>query len=70
VGGDANNDGVVTSADIIHLVNFVFKGGAAPEPNWLTGDTNCDELVTSADVIQLVGFVFKGGAPPCDACAP
>lgn len=70
VGGDANNDGVVTSADIIYLVNFVFKGGSPPLPNWLSGDANCDDVVTSGDVIYLVGFIFKGGAPPCDACAP
>jgi hypothetical protein len=28
--GDVNADCRITSSDIIYLVNFVFKGGAAP----------------------------------------
>ena len=64
--GDVNLDGVITSADIIYLVNYVFKGGAAPQPIEDSGDANCDGAVTSADIIYLVAFVFKGGpAPDC-----
>ena len=68
--GDTNDDGVITSADIIRLVIYVFKGGPAPVPVPLAGDANCDNTLTSADIIHLVGFVFKGGEPPCDVCAP
>jgi hypothetical protein len=67
--GDVNVSGTITSADIIGLVNFVFKGGAAPLPCTASGDVNCSGTVTSADIIGLVNFVFKGGASPCDACA-
>jgi hypothetical protein len=63
--GDANEDGLHTSADIIWLVNYIFKGGPSPKPVPLAGDTNRNSLVTSADVIFLVGYVFKSGAPPC-----
>lgn len=62
--GDVNADGVTTSADIIYLVNYVFKGGPPPV-NPGTGDVNCDGTVTSADIIYLVCYVFKGGPPPC-----
>lgn len=66
--GDANEDATITSADIIYLVNYVFKGGATPIPCEAVGDVNCDGSVTSADIIYLVNYVFKGGAPPCDVC--
>jgi len=66
--GDVNLDGVITSADIIYKVNFVFKGGFKPLPCEGAGDVNCSGTVTSADIIYLVGFVFKGAAPPCDIC--
>ena len=66
--GDVNENGNLTSADIIYLVNFVFKGGAAPLPYEAAGDTDCNGSVTAADVIQMVNHVFKGGPEPCDAC--
>jgi len=69
VAGDVNASGTITSADIITLVNFVFKGGVAPSPCEANGDVNCSGSVTSADIITMVNFVFKGGAAPCDICS-
>jgi len=66
--GDVNVTSSITSADIIYLVGYVFKGAAAPLPCAASGDVNCSGSVTSADIIYLVGYVFKGGDPPCDAC--
>jgi hypothetical protein len=68
VSGDVNLSGTVTSADIIVLVNFVFKGGATPQPCAANGDVNCGGTVTSSDIITLVNYVFKGGAAPCNTC--
>jgi cysteine-rich repeat protein len=68
ITGDVNNSGTITSADIIYLVNYVFKGQAPPMPCAASGDVNCSGTVTSADIIFLVGFVFKGGPAPCDVC--
>ena len=68
VTGDVNISGSITSADVITLVNYVFKSGLPPQPCVAAGDVNCNGSVTSADVISLVNFVFKGGTPPCDAC--
>ena len=59
--GDVNVDGVVSSSDIIYIVNHVFKSGPAPQPVPETGDLTCDGVVTSADIIRLVGYVFKSG---------
>lgn len=66
--GDVNLSTTITSADIIYLVGYVFKGTAEPLPCAASGDVNCSGTVTSADIIYLVGFVFKSSAPPCDAC--
>jgi hypothetical protein len=63
--GDTNFDGVITSADIIHLVNYVFKGGTPPQPVPRSGDIDCSGAITSADIINLVNYVFKGGTAPC-----
>jgi len=64
--GDANGDGRITAADIVYLVNFVFKSGPAPSPQSAEGDANCDGSISAADIIYLVNYVFKGGpAPAC-----
>lgn len=67
--GDTNTDGVLTAADIIYLVGYVFKGGPAPMPAAESGDVDCSHAVTSADIIRLVGYVFKNADPPCDRCS-
>jgi len=66
--GDTNFDRAVTSADVIYLVNYVFKSGLEPVL-WNLGDTNGDGKITSADIVTLVNYVFKSGAPPCDVCS-
>jgi dockerin type I repeat protein len=62
--GDVNKSGTINSADIIYLVNFVFKAGAAPLCSPSQGDVNCNGVTNSADIIYLVNFVFKGGPGP------
>jgi len=66
--GDVNQTNTVNSADIIYLVNFVFKGDVAPQPCASAGDINCSRSVTSADIIDLVNFVFKGQGLSCHVC--
>jgi len=63
VQGDANGDGVINSADVVYLINYLFKNGPAPDPLWV-GDCNCDGVVNSADVVYLINYLFKGGPPP------
>jgi uncharacterized Ntn-hydrolase superfamily protein len=63
--GDANEDGNVTSADVIYMVNYVFKSGAAPLPVPESGDVNQSGTLTSSDIIHLVNFIFKSGLAPC-----
>jgi hypothetical protein len=64
--GDQNADDVVTAADIIYLVGYVFKSGPFPLPCEAAGDVNCDGVVNASDIIYLVIHVFKSGPPPCN----
>jgi len=61
--GDVNGDGIVNSADVVYLINHLFKGGPAPQPSE-SGDVNCDGILNSADVVYLVNYLFKGGPVP------
>jgi len=61
--GDFNVSGAITSADIILLVNYVFKSGPASSDPW-TMDVDQSGAPTSADIIFLVNYVFKGGSAP------
>ncbi|MGB8657836.1 MAG: M14 family zinc carboxypeptidase [Candidatus Zixiibacteriota bacterium] len=63
--GDANADHLINSGDVIFLVNYLLKGGVAPNP-LEAGDANCDGVVNAGDVIYLINYLYRGGsAPPC-----
>jgi len=67
--GDAENDDAINLADAVYIINYIFKGGPAPEPLCL-GDTDGDDLTNLADAVYLVNYVFKGGPPPVINCCP
>ena len=61
--GDLTEDQILTSADVIFLVNYVFKGGPAASPP-SAADMNNNAIVNSSDIVYLVNHVFKAGPPP------
>ena len=61
--GDANGDGLIDLADVVHILNFLFKGGPGPDPLDV-GDANCDGVVEIGDAVCLLNYLFKGGPPP------
>jgi hypothetical protein len=61
--GDCNGDGVINSADVVYLINYLFIHGPAPVP-LEAGDANCDGVVSSADVVYLINYLFINGPPP------
>ncbi len=61
--GDTNQDGKVSIADIVYLINYLFKGGPSFYPP-ASGDCNCDGKVSVSDVVYLINYLFKGGPPP------
>jgi hypothetical protein len=62
--GDVTGDGEVNAEDIIYLLNYLYKGGPAPDPLNI-GDVNCDGEVNGGDVVYLLNYLFQGGPPPC-----
>jgi hypothetical protein len=65
--GDANGDKSFNVADAVFLINYVFKGGAAPTPQD-AGDANGDGFANIGDAVYLINFVFRGGPPPEAEC--
>ena len=62
--GDCNADGVINSADVVYLINYLFIGGPAPEL-LEAGDVNCDGTINASDVVYLINYLYIGGPPPC-----
>jgi outer membrane protein assembly factor BamB len=63
--GDANADGVINSADVVYLINYLYIHGPAPLP-LAAGDVNCDGTINVTDVVYLINYLFIGGPPPCE----
>jgi hypothetical protein len=67
VSGDANNDEMVNSADVVYLINYLYIDG--PPPVALpSGDVNCDGKIDASDVVYLINYLFIHGPAPkmCD----
>lgn len=62
--GDANSDQTVNIGDAVYLINYIFKGGPAPDP-LESGDASCDGAVNIGDAVYLINYIFKGGPEPC-----
>jgi len=63
--GDTNGDGIIDVGDAVYVINFIFKGGAAPVP-MQAGDANCDGVINIGDAVYVVNYIFKDGpAPSC-----
>jgi agmatine/peptidylarginine deiminase len=63
--GDANRDQNVDAADIVCLLNYLFRDQAPPSPIE-AGDCNLDEEVNASDVVNLINYLFRDGSPPCE----
>jgi hypothetical protein len=63
VRGDASGDGAVDVGDVVHILNYLFKGQTAPDPLG-AADANCDGEVNLADAIYILNYLFRDGPPP------
>jgi len=63
--GDTNGDEAVNVSDAVHIINYIFNSGGAPDP-LSNGDANCDTMVNVSDAVYIINYVFVGGNPPCD----
>ncbi|KPL00676.1 MAG: hypothetical protein AMJ91_03700 [candidate division Zixibacteria bacterium SM23_73_3] len=65
--GDPTWDGVIDLADVLFLINHLYKGGPAPDPMEI-GDVTCDGEVDFEDVLFLINYLYKGGPAPPPSC--
>jgi len=63
--GDATGDEAVNVSDAVHIINYIFAGGPAPDP-MEAGDVNCIDDVNVSDAVFIINFIFAGGSDPCD----
>lgn len=64
LNGDADGSWTVNILDVTFLVNYLYKGGAAPEPVG-SGDANCNLALNILDATYLINYLYKGGLAPC-----
>jgi hypothetical protein len=62
--GDANGDSTAGAADVVFIINYLFRNGIEPCP-YHSADGNCDGLVNGADIVCLINYLFRGGDIPC-----
>jgi len=67
--GDANGDTDLNIGDAVFIVNYIFRGGPAPDPVCLA-DPNGDNDTNIGDVVYLINFIFKSGPAPVNDCCP
>jgi hypothetical protein len=63
IPGDANGDGVVNTADLSYLANYLYFNGPEPEP-LLAGDANGDCEVNTSDLSYLANYLYFEGPEP------
>ena len=68
VPGDADADSLVDLADVVFLVNYLYRDGAHPCV-MEAADVNGDCQVDLGDIVYLLNFLFKGGSAPQPGCA-
>ncbi len=61
--GDADGNGAFSIADAVYLINYIFAGGAAPNP-LCRGDADGNSAVSIADAVFLINYIFAGGPTP------
>jgi hypothetical protein len=64
--GDVDKNGKLDIADVIYMINYLFKGGPKPIEFVDQGDVNNDTQTNVADVIYIINRLFKGGPAPID----
>jgi len=69
VYGDANKDGVVNTADLVYLLNYLLLGGPPPDPP-SAGDPNGDCIINSGDIVYFINYLFCGGPTLRRGCVP
>ncbi len=63
--GDFNWDNTIDIRDAVAMINYIFRSGPGPQPEYAVGDCNCSFFVNIEDVVYLIDYIFKYGDKPC-----
>ncbi len=61
--GDVEKDGEVNLLDITFFINYMYRGGPAPEPI-ISGDIDGNGVINLLDITSLIRFLYHGGPDP------
>jgi hypothetical protein len=61
--GDIDRDELLTSADVVRLINYVFLGLNPPLEPFCSADLNNDGVIDATDVVKELNLVFLGIPP-------
>ncbi len=61
--GDATGDKAVDFADIVKIVDYLFRGDTLSGPK-CSLDPNFDRKIKLSDAVYLINYLFKDGIPP------
>ena len=64
--GDQNCDDAVDVQDVVGMIDYVFNGSLAPDPQE-RADLNCDGIPDIVDVVGLIDYTFLNGTI-CHPC--
>jgi hypothetical protein len=62
--GDLSIDGRVNVADVVAMVNIIFRSVSVPCPIY-AADTDCDRIMSIADVIVMINYWMGGSESSC-----
>jgi len=65
INGDADRNEETNILDVTYIINYLYKGGPAPEPVD-AADVNCNLKVNILDVTHLINYLYKDGPTPCE----
>lgn len=58
VCGEINGDAIINIADVVYLINYIFRDGPPPV-NLSAADTNANGDVDVGDAVVLVNYIFR-----------
>ena len=67
LSGDASKDGIVDVADVVYLINYLYRSGPAPDPPQ-SADVWPDQVLDISDLVFLLNYLYRHG--PAPACPP
>jgi hypothetical protein len=65
VKGDYNDDGTLNIGDVLLLINYIYRQGAAPAGGTYRADANCNGTIDMSDVIIVIRYLYLHGTEPC-----